>query len=284
MKIFQLSFLLCCFTFLQVSAQTDDAKAVVNNTLEAIKKAKGYTYIMKGTERIPNKQDFRVTEVLTKVHLTPKKIYTKVLSSPNKGTEMLYVNGERDNKVLVKAGILPSLKLSPTSSLLCKEQHHSVLSSGFGFFYKNISAGVKRADEQNEFNTVFKLDGEVNFEGRRCYKLIVADPTYALTTYTAQKGETPFTLSQKLLVPEFAIQELNGIKNIDEDLGGKTIKVPTSYAQKSIIYIDKANYFPIYQEMHDAKGMFEKYEFSNLKVSPAFAEDEFASNYSEYNF
>ena len=261
-----------------------ETKTIVTKVLENVKKGRGYTYIMKGFERIPGKTEYRVTEVLTKVNVTPKKIYTKVLSSPNKGTEMLYVNGERDNKVLVKAGILPSLKLSPLNSLLTKEQHHSVLSSGFMFFYKLVSEGVKRAEEKNEFNTVFKLAGEVTFDGKKCYKLTIEDPTYAITTYKGVKGDNPFSLSQKLLVPEFSIQEINNIKYIDDDLEGKTIKIPTSYAKKSVIYIDKDTFYPIYQEMSDSKGIFEKYEFTNLKISPTFAADEFTDDFSAYNF
>jgi len=261
-----------------------ETKTIVTKVLENVKKARGYTYVMKGTERIPGKAEYRVTEVLTKVNVTPRKIYTKVLSSPNKGTEMLYVSGERDNKVLVKAGILPSLKLSPLSSLLTKEQHHSVLSSGFLFFYKLVSEGVKRADEKNEFNTVFKLAGEVTFDGKKCYKLTIEDPTYALITYKGVKGDNPYSLSQKLLVPEFSIQEINNIKYIDDDLEGKTIKIPTSYAKKSVIYIDKNTLYPIYQEMTDSKGIFEKYEFTNLKISPAFAADEFTDDFGDYNF
>lgn len=261
-----------------------ETKTLVTKVLETLKKAKGYSYLMKGTERIPGKAEFRVTEVLTKVNVTPKKIYTKVLSSPNKGTEMLYVSGERDNKLLVKAGILPSLKLSPLSSLLTKEQHHSVLSSGFMFFYKLVSEGVKRADEKNEFNTVFKLAGEVTFDGKKCYKLIIEDPTYALISYKGVKGENPYSISQKLLIPEFSTREINNIKYLDEDLEGKTIKIPTSYAKKSVIYIDKNTFYPIYQEMTDSKGVFEKYEFTNLKISPTFAADEFTDDFGEYNF
>ncbi len=280
--------LLLAIAFLSnnLSAQETDneIRTIVTKVLETVKKAKGYSYVMKGTERIPHKAEFRVTEILTKVNISPKKVYTKVLSSPNKGTEMLYVTGERDNKVLVKAGILPSLKLSPLSSLLTKEQHHCVLSSGFLFFHKLVSEGLKRADAKNEFNTVFKLAGEVIFDGKKCYKLTIEDPTYELVTYKAVKGDNPYTLSQKLLVPEFSIQENNNIKYIDDDLDGKTIKIPTSYAKKSVIYIDKNTFYPVYQEMTDGKGIFEKYEFTNLKINPAFADNEFTNEFGEYNF
>lgn len=51
-----------------------------------------------------------------------------------------------------------------------------------------------------------------------------------------------------------------------------------------MVYIDKQNYFPIYQEMWDNKGVFEKYEFKDLKVNPNYAADEFSSGFSGYNF
>lgn len=265
-------------------AESPETRAIVNNMLNAIKSAKAYTYTMKGTERILGKSEMRVTEVFTKVNVSPKKIFARVVNEPNKGTEMLYVAGERENKILVKSGWVPAIKLSPFSSLLMKEQHHCLLSSGFGFFWKNVSEGVKRAEAQNEFDRVFRIEGEVNFEGRKCYKLVIEDPTYQVTDYVAVKGDNPYTLSQKLLIPEYFIQEANGIKNIDENLEGKKIKVVTSYAKKSVIYIDKQNYFPIYQEMWDNKGVFEKYEFKNLVVNPSFAENEFSSDFSDYKF
>ena len=270
----------CHFSF----AESPDTKTIVNNMLNAVKNAKGYTYTMRGSERILGKNDMRVTEVFTKVNIAPKKIFARVMNDPNKGTEMLYAYGERENKILVKAGWVPALKLSPFSSLLMKEQHHFLLSSGFSFFFKNISEGIKRADAQNEFNNVFKIEGEVTFDGRKCYKLVIEDPTYAVTAYTGVKGDNPYTLAQKLLIPEYFIQEANGIKSIDDNLEGKKLKVLTSYARKSVVYIDKQSMFPIYQEMWDNKGIFKKYEFKNLVVNPSFTANEFSSDYNDYNF
>jgi outer membrane lipoprotein-sorting protein len=265
-------------------AQLPETKMLVNNMLQAIKSAKSYTYTMKGSERIIGKNEMRVTEVFTKINVNPKKIFARVVSEPNKGTEMLFVTGERENKILVKAGWVPSLKLSPFSSLLMKEQHHCLLSSGFDFFYKNISEGVKRAEAKNQFDRVFKIEGEVTYDGRKCYKLVIEDPTYDTIEYVGTKGDNAYNLSQKLLIPEYFIMEANGIKNIDDNLEGKKLKVVTSYAKKSIVYVDKQNFFPIYQEMWDSKGMFEKYEFKNLVVNPPFAENEFSSDFSDYNF
>lgn len=272
--------LLCNYSF----GESPDARGIVNSMLTAVKNAKGYTYTMQGTERILGKTTNRVTVVYTKVNISPRKIFARVMNDPNKGTEMLYAHGEREGKILVKAGWVPALKLSPFSSLLMKEQHHCLLSSGFSFFYKNISEGIKRADAQSGFDQVFNIEGEVDFDGRKCYKLVIEDPTYKTIDYVGQKGDSPYSLSQKLLIPEYTIQDANGIKNIDDNLEGKKLKIVTSYAKKSVVYIDKQNYFPIYQEMWDNKGVFEKYEFKDLKVNPAYASDEFSSEFNGYNF
>lgn len=93
-----------------------------------------------------------------------------------------------------------------------------------------------------------------------------------------------YTLSQRLLIPEYSITELNGIKNFDEDLSGKTLKVPSSYAKKSTFYIEKATNLPIFQEMLDDKGVFERYEFFNVVVNPTFKADEFTEDFSGYDF
>jgi hypothetical protein len=208
-----------------------------------------------------------------------------MMEDPNKGTEMLYVEGERDNKVMVNPGkFLPTLNLNPASNLLTKDQHHTVLSAGFRLVARIITAGIKRADEQGKFDEVFKYSGDVTWNNRPCYKLIIADPTWGYTTYTAKKGETILSIAAKLLISEYSIEELNGVKNFDEDLGGRTLKVPTSYAKTTIFYIDKENNIPVYQELSDDKGVFERYQFYNLTLNPNFKPDEFTKGFADYKF
>jgi LysM repeat protein/predicted RNA-binding protein YlqC (UPF0109 family) len=265
--------------------QTSQTRTIVNNMMDAIKKAKGYAYVMRGSEKLIGKKEFKVTDLYTKINNSPRKLYGRVENEPNKGTQMLYVESEREGKILVKAGrFIPSIKLSPFSGLLTKDQHHTLLSAGFMFVWKVINDGIKRAESQNGFDQVFKYVGDVTFGGKKCYKIVIEDPTYAITTYTAKKGETLYAIAQKLLVPEYNIMEMNGLKGFDEDLSGKVLKVPTSYAKKSVLFIDKETNYPIYQEMGDNNGVFEKYEYSNLVINPVFAADEFTTDCKDYSF
>ncbi|MBL0308192.1 MAG: DUF1571 domain-containing protein [Bacteroidetes bacterium] len=208
-----------------------------------------------------------------------------MVTEPNLGVEILYVEGMRDNKALVNAGrFLPTLKMSPFNNLLTKNQHHTILSSGFNIVSDIVKKGVERADAVGKFDSVFMYEGEVNWSGKSCYRVVIYDPTWALTTYRALKGEKMYDVALKFLIPEYSIAELNGVKSFEEDLTGRVLKIPTTYARKTVFYIDKETHFPIFQEMSDNKGVFERYEISNLIINPAFKLDEFSENFAEYKF
>lgn len=260
-------------------------RVIVDKMLKAMESYKSLQYTMRSEERLTGQSNLRGGYILTKLVESPRKTYMKMLEDPNKGTEMLYVEGERNNKAMVNPGrFLPTLNLAPTSNLLTKDQHHTMLSVGFRLVARIITAGIKRADAQGKFDEVFKYVGDVTWNGRPCYKLVIEDPTWGYTTYKAQKGETIMSIAAKLLISEYSIEELNGVKNFDEDLGGRTLKVPTSYAKKTVFYIDKANDCPVFQELSDDKGIFERYQFFNLVINPAFKADEFTKGFSEYSF
>lgn len=274
-----------CLNFSGTKAPESQTRVVVNKMLAAINGHKGSSFNMRSEERIIGVKGLRGGYIQNKINVSPKKIYLKMIEDPNKGTEILYVEGQNNGKAVVNPGkMLPTLKLNPYSSLLTKDQHHTILSSGFGIIAKIVQQGVKRADEQGKFDEVFKLAGDVTWNGRNCYKLVIEDPTWGYTTYKAQKGENMYTIALKFLVPEYSMVENSGVKNFEEDLGGKTLKIPTSYAKKTIMYIDKENNFPIYQEVSDDKGLFERYSFFNLVVNPAFKADEFTEDFDGYGF
>ncbi len=272
--------------FSGASKPESQTRVIVNKMLKAIEVHKGSKFTMRSEERLVNKQgSLRGGDIFTKVNEQPKRIYMNMVTDPNKGTQVLYAEGENNNKALVNpAGFLPTVRLSPFNSLLTKDQHHTLLSSGFSIVGKIVSEGVKRADAQKKFDEVFKYVGDVTWNGRGCYKLIIEDPTYAYTTYTAKPGENMYHVALKFLVPEYSMVENSGVKDFEQDLGGRTLKIPTTYAKKTIMYIDKENFFPVFQEMSDDKGIFERYQFFNLVVNPAYKADEFTKDFSEYNF
>lgn len=282
-----LAVMLCAaaLNFSFMATPENQAKTILNKMIASINGLKTLSYTMRGSERIVGMKSLRGGDIYTKLSFNSHKVYMKMITDPNKGTEVLYVKGERGDKALVNPGkFLPTVKLHPFNGLLTKDQHHTVLSAGFGFTAKVTAEGIKEAESKGRFDEVFKHAGDITWNNRACYKMVIEDPTWTYTTYKAQKGENMYSVAQKLLIPEYCMVELNGVKNFEEDLGGKTLKVPTSYAKKTIMYIDKENYLPIYQEMYDDKGVFERYEFFNVMPNPAFKADEFSERFSEYNF
>ena len=267
------------------SAPESITHQIITKMLNAMNSAKGFTYTMKSNERIVGMKNLRGGDIYTKVNVNPQKLYLKMITDPNKGTEILYVKGERDGKAVVNPGkMLPTLKFLPTNSMLTKEQHHVITTSGFSTTARIMADAVRRADAEAKFDSVFKYPGDVEWGGRKCYKIVIEDPTWTYTTYKALPNEKMNDIATKLMIPEYSLVELNGVKNFEENLGGRTLKVPTSYAKKTILFIDKQTFMPILQEMHDDKGIFEHYEFSNLVINPTFKADEFTEDFSEYGF
>ena len=62
------------------------------------------------------------------------------------------------------------------------------------------------------------------------------------------------------------------------------IIIQSVYAKKAVVFIDKLNYFPIYQLIYDEEGLYEKYQYDDLNLDVNFKNEEFTRDYSEYNF
>ena len=270
-----------CLSFVLLGlTQAQTAESVVNQMLSALEAGKTYEYTMVQEERIDGK--IHKNKIFTKIQETPKKVFIDNVEGANEGVQVLYVSGERDNKALVNK--MFGIKLSPFNSLIRKNQHHTILESGFGLLIGSIRDAKKRAQAQNAFDQVFQLAGSVTFEGKSCYKLILTDPTFTYESYTMQDGESLYSIAMKKKVCEQLIVEKNGLGGFGSGKSGQTIQIPSSYAKKTILYIDKSNMHPIYQEMYDEKGMFEKYTFYDLKVNPSFTSKDFSEDNSAYDF
>lgn len=270
-----------CLSFVLIGlTQAQTAESVVNQMLSALDAGKTYEYTMVQEERIDGK--IHKNKIFTKIQETPKKVFIDNVEGANEGVQVLYVSGERDNKALVNK--MFGIKLSPFNSLIRKNQHHTILESGFGLLIGSIRDAKKRAQAQNAFDQVFQLAGSVTFDGKSCYKLILTDPTFTYESYTIQDGESLYSIAMKKKVCEQLIVEKNGLGGFGSGKSGQTIQIPSSYAKKTILYIDKSNMHPIYQEMYDEKGMFEKYTFYDLKVNPSFTSKDFSEDNSAYDF
>ncbi len=285
-RILLLTLLSSFFLRLNAAGNTNiTSRDIINSMLLSIDKVKALKYTFKAYERIGS--DTEYSEFDVKMSAKPFKVYMLTKSERNKGVEVLYVDGLHDNRALVNAGkLIPNLKFSPYSARMREKQHNTLLQSGFNTLATIVRNAIKRAETQRpgEFESFFKYEGEVSWEGRQCYKIVIEDPEFTYVEYTVKDGEDINTISERNMICGFLILEKNGIKNFDDLKPGMKVKIPTSYAKRTILYIDKANNMPVVQIMFDDKGQFEKYEFHKLQVNPAIAEIEFTPDFDGYGF
>lgn len=273
--------LLVLFITVGFNTNAQDAKTIITKAISAMNTTNTYQYEFTSVERINGAY---ITSVMTtKLMQSPHKVYLNNIGGPNKGKELLYVAGENKNKVLVN--VAWGFSLDPFSSLIRKGNHYTILDSGFKNVKSIIQGAKTRADAEGKFNEVFKYVGTVIFDGATCYKVEINDPTYTYVNYTIKAGESLYAIAKKLKVCEQLIIEKNSsLSGFDSAKEGMVIKVPSSYAKKSILYINTQNNHVVYQEVSDEKGIFEKYSFKSLKINPTFAADEFKSDCKSYNF
>lgn len=263
------------------ATKAQDAKTIIGKAITAMNTTNSYEYEFTSVERINGEY---ITSIMqTKLMQSPHKVYLNNTGGKNKGKELLYVSGVNKNKVLVN--VAWGFSLDPFSSLIRKGNHYTILDSGFKNVRSIIQSAKTRADNEGKFNEVFKYIGTVTFDGNTCYKIEINDPTYAYVNYTIKAGESLYAIAKKLKVCEQLIIENNSsLSGFDSAKEGLVIKVPSSYAKKSILYVNAQNSHVVYQEVSDEKGIFEKYSFKSLKINPTFSADEFTEGCKTYNF
>ncbi|MFZ9848411.1 MAG: hypothetical protein ACO3EE_09715, partial [Flavobacteriales bacterium] len=145
-------------------------------------------------------------------------------------------------------------------------QHHTIFEIGFTYFARMMSAySLKIANKHKEFCT---LDGDVEWQGRKCFSVTCNYPSFAFVKYIAKKDETLTTIANRLLLSDYMMLEKNSenvssYDDVDED---EEILIPNSYCKKITLYVDKVNFLPIRQMIYDDKGLFEEYHYLNVVI------------------
>lgn len=251
--------------------QAQNVNEVTKKILDACADAKSITYDFFAYERFAGTKKIN-SEVVFKYQASPLKIFADA-KKPT-AAKLLYIPAETP-KVQVKKGL--TLKLDLHSGMLMKDQHHPLNQAGFGTFKRIIEQSIRNKGlnvNSPEIADFVRIKGTVTYDGKSCWAVEILDDDYKIIKHTVKSDETSiWKLGYKLSLPEYKIQQLNGIK--EELTAGQVIKVPSSYAKKTTVYIDKATYLPIYQKMEDDEGIYEVYEFKNLKTNVKFDADDF---------
>ena len=143
---------------------------------------------------------------------------------------------------------------------------------------------VDFASYKHKINEFMKNEGVIKWDNRDVYKIILDNKDYALVDYTVLAGEDLIKIARKKKVSEYNLMELNSLRNFYSLKAGQVIKVPITYSKRIIVYIDKYNFLPVYQELYDNKGLLATYEYHNLLINPVIADEEWTKNYKGYGY
>ncbi len=271
--------------FLPVFTQAQDisARELVDKMMDALDNTRTATYIITQNERMINGQRNKARTNM-RIREQPFSVYLKTIS-PTDGVEILYDGMRFGGKAFINPNGFPymNVKLSVEGSNVMGDNHSPIYRSGFGFFKDIMKNSIQRTADR--FDEVFQLAGSVNFDGKECYKLVIDDPTFEWVSYTVKGDENLLDISNKLDISQYLIMENNeGVDDYWDVYAGQELKIPTSYAKKTILLIEKTNFVPIVQEMHCDKGMYERYEFLNFVHNPNFPSTEFEVEHDAYGF
>jgi len=280
MKNSILLFVFLLFINMNLKAQT--LRSVLDKMYIAIGTSNLMSYDMTSSERIGSKMV--VKNMAFKVQISPRKVYMKDKDS---GVELLYVSGWNGNMPFINPNGFPwvNVSLDMNSSRVRADGHHPVTHAGFNYLLtqmKNTEKLIANAGEKIE--NIVKVEGNFTWNGRSTTKIVLTNPDFKFIDYTCTQSETLLNLCERIHVSEYMVMEKNNLGYGAKVNKGTVIKIPNAFAKKVEIYIDKENNLPIYQIVHDEKGIFEKFEFKNLKINPSLSSGEFTTKCASYGF
>ncbi len=273
--------LLHCLLF-STSAFSQHCDEILSKTFASINSLQTTSFYLTAKERFFN--DYKIEKGYYKIRKKPYSIYYKQVV-PATYAEVL-INENYRTKALVNPNSFPyvSLTLSPYGEKLRERQHHTIYQAGFEYF-KTILLFLKRKYAIN-WSEVCEFSSTAKVNQTECYKISLLNPQYKITEYTVENDITAQELALKLNLCDYKIVELNPqVKTIFKTIPkGTIVYLPSDYAKKIVLYIEKTTYLPIKIEVFDEKGLFEEYLFENIKFNPTFTDKDFNEKNPEYGF
>ena len=258
-------------------------REIITKVIDSINAHNQLEFEMFRSER-NEKNEFIDGKFYAKMNNNPFKIYVKN-EKPKKGAEILYLQGENDNKVLLNTNSFPyvSLSLNSQNSLLLSGGHHYIKEAGFGKIYKILNFDMEKF--QDNFLKKISYEGIYNWNNKKCYKIRIEYEDYQTINYYAKNGETLYEICENKLINIAKIKELNpGLDISKKLLDNQEIIITNHYFKILVLYIDLENYFPIYQLVYDENGLYEKYIYTKLVLNKLIKNEEFNRDYKDYNF
>jgi hypothetical protein len=273
-------FLFSVFFLAKLSAQTGSHLQLISAMLDSIKKIQTARFKITAMEKMDNTYLKAISDI--KLQLHPRKLY---FINREKKLEILYVEGENDNKAVVKPHIFPYLTISlhPTGSLMRKNQHYTINELGFDNIGNSIAIALSK--EKDNFAKSITYYGKQEKNGCTCHLFVYEAKTFPYTEYVVKEKETVTSIAVKLNLNEYMIRAKNALIN---DFGyldaGRKLQVPLYYCKKAVVFIDEKTMLPVSVSVFDDKELLENYDFTNVIINQPIDPSEFTRSYKDYHF
>jgi hypothetical protein len=247
--------------------------------IDSIRNVKTVQTSIKALERINNAYLSASSEV--KVNVSPRKLY---FINREKKLEILYVTGSYGNKAVVKPHVFPylTINLDPRGNIMRKNQHYTVNELGFDFIGRTIALVLSKEKDLAKSLTYL---GKHEHNGYSCHMVVYETKTFPYFEYTVQHKETVTSIAYKQNVNDYMLRSKNNLFN---DFGylkeGSKLQVPYMYCKKAVLYLDEKTMLPVSVSIYDDVGLFESYDYTNIKVNNPIDEKEFTKGYKDYGF
>lgn len=126
---------------------------ILQKASKAYESVHDYTAHFLKQERIREK--LRKQEVIELKFQKPFKVYMNWVDSPDKGMELIYIDGENDNRIRAHLGgflnaVVPSVNLKVDDKLVARNNRHIVTETGIGEFLRKYTIDFKVAKEKGD--------------------------------------------------------------------------------------------------------------------------------------
>lgn len=258
------------------AAPTPTTEQLITRLTSAIENLKTLRCNVRAQERIGG--SYQPARTSMKMAFKPYKVYLR----NQKGIEVLYVTGQNDGDAWVYPNSFPyvTVSLDPLGSLMRKTQHHSVLDAGYGTIAELLRGSSQRLDRS--FEKSFRYAGDTTVQGRPAYILRADYPQFRYVTYKTSKAETVTSIADRFGCGEYRILERNSLSPGATVPAGRTLQVPNAYGRRVIIVVDQKLTLPLSIQVNDDKGLFEKFEFSDIVANQPIPAEEFTKDFKGY--
>jgi len=275
MKILTKYFLLGIILILNFSFSSNnplsesEANLVFNRLVKSVNSIQTMKFTLSNEERI-GKSMMKGTQQVS-MNIDPFQCHITMIE-PGKGEELVYAGKKYDYKAVYEPSGFPyfQIELDPYGPLMRKNNHHTIFDLGYGKMMAILQFHMRPGDYNMKVSEILRGDKEV-------YKIEIEFINFKYYTMKVDRVEKLTAIAKRLYLNDYMLSELNDIDLWDDLKVGSMIKVPNSYAKKIELYIDKANGLPLSQVVYDELGVYEKYDFSNLKINISIPEKRFES-------